>query len=263
MNGEATLPAAVPTLAERSDHHFISLLDLRVAGLPDGRAQARVRLGHGRPVDGGLLVLMADIVAGLVALEAGRPCGISTTELHVHGIGVPRGPGELVATATLLSSTRQRACMRVEMRADGPAGGAAVAIASFRLFPGAMDVGDPGTWAVPDRGRSISGSLAEHTGITVDPVAGTAEVPVRPDLANPLGGLQGGITAALLEAAGATAVPPGQAVRDLAVTYLAQARGGPIKAEITEVHAEGTVVVHAHDLGQGRRPVAVGVIGHH
>jgi acyl-coenzyme A thioesterase PaaI-like protein len=259
-----------------SDGHFILRLDPRTGVTADGRSITTLRLGHDSRLDAGLLVLLADMVGGHAALIAGRPCSASTTAISVHGWSGLRGPGDLVATGTVLSSSRQRACVGIELATPGTPGPAAAGVASFHLFPGAFDIGDPPAWDDGDgrgngddrgRGRGSDGdsrgglatSLADHAGVVAD--TGGAQADVHPDVANHVGSLQGGVTAALLETAGVTALAAGEVIDSVTVTYLSQGRAGPIRAEPRPRHGGGPVVVEAVDLGADRRPVAHAVLG--
>ena len=99
----------------------------------------------------------------------------------------------------------------------------------------------------------LTTSLAGYVGVVVDEHGVTIDV--RPDVANHVGSRQGGVTAALPEAAALTALDGG-----MTVTYLAQGRRDPIRAECGPRRTGAATVVDAVDLGTDRRPVAHAVL---
>ena len=104
---------------------------------------------------------------------------------------------------------------------------------------------------------SLDEALWSRAGIEADQAGHTAEVRLRPEIANHVSSLQGGVTVALLEAAACTQLEPGTEIRSVSVSYLSQGRVGPFRASANRTGPDAdVVVVAAVDLGNDDRPVA-------
>jgi len=211
------------------------------------------------PVDIGLLATTVDLVAGHVILRRGWPCGISTTEMTLNGVHRLQGPGELLVTTRVVSVSATRGCMELDLEVEGSGRGPAIGTAVFKLFrwDDLAHVPAPGPWKVGVPTRSLEEPLWRRAGIEVDAVAGVARVDLRPEIANHVDSLQGGVTSALLEAAATTRLDPDHEVRSVALTFLSQGRNGPFEATARRPGPDGDVVVSAAvDRGSDDRPLA-------
>jgi acyl-coenzyme A thioesterase PaaI-like protein len=98
----------------------------------------------------------------------------------------------------------------------------------------------------------------------VDPAGGVVETPVRDWSRNSLGSMQGGVVAAVIDAAAESASRATEqdvVVTDLQLTYLALARVGPIRTRTTVLATRpGVVTTHVEmiDAGSADRVTTVG-----
>jgi len=212
----------------------------------------------------GALAVLVDVVAGGAALRAAEGSWIATSDLRVHWLR-PVREGELVARAHPLRSGRGSVVLEVEVEAEG------VAVAHGTVgFARLAARGDYQTRTREARGGRIDWGAAgtgfdrpwaERMGVRVcDAAAGVLELPVTPYVGNSLGGLQGGISVALLdfaaEAAGGVLLGPGVATRDLAVHFLAIGRKGPMRTRARRLRRDGDAAllrVEARDAGADDR----------
>jgi acyl-coenzyme A thioesterase PaaI-like protein len=217
-------------------------------------------LGRSGQADVGIVATVIDLIAGHFILGQAWPCGISTTEMSISGIHRLHGPGLLVATAGLVSMTRARGCVEIDLSMDGSGRGSATATAVFNLFrldDDLLAMEHPGEWSPGESTTSLDEALWSRAGIEVDPGGHAAEVRLRPEIANHVSSLQGGVTVALLEAAASTQLDPSTEIRSVSVSYLSQGRVGPFRATARRTGPDAdVVVVAAVDLGNGDRPVA-------
>jgi acyl-coenzyme A thioesterase PaaI-like protein len=110
-------------------------------------------------------------------------------------------------------------------------------------------VGEPAT--------SLDEPLWQRTGIEMDDPTRSALVELTPEITNHVSSLQGGVTAALLEAAARTELDPGTEIRSMVMTFLSQGRHGPYRATARRTGPDADVVVSsAVDLGNDDRPLA-------
>ena len=250
----------VPTLGDEAQQ-FLAELDIKSPPTSNGGSPTVTKLlGGSGPVDVGIVATVVDLIAGHFILGQAWPCGISTTEMSLSGIHRLHGPGLLVATARLVSMTRGRGCVEIDLSIDGSNRGTATATAVFNLFRFddhllAMD--PPGAWSPGRSTASLDEALWARAGIEIDQVEHAAEVRLRPEIANHVSSLQGGVTVALLEAAASTQLDPGTEVRSVSVSYLSQGRVGPFRATARRTGPDAdVVVVAAVDHGNDDRPVA-------
>ena len=250
----------VPTLGDEAQR-FLAELDIKSPpGSADRVPTVTKLLGAPGPVDVGIVATVVDLIAGHFILGQAWPCGISTTEMTIGGLHRLRGPGLLVATARLVSMTRARGCVEIDLSIDGSNRGTATATAVFNLFrfdDELVAMEPPGAWSPGESSISLDEALWSRAGIEIDPTGFAAEVQLRPEIANHVSSLQGGVTVALLEAAASTQLDPDTEVRSVSVSYLSQGRVGPFRAT---AHRTGNdadvVVVGAVDGGNDDRPLA-------
>jgi acyl-coenzyme A thioesterase PaaI-like protein len=253
----------VPTLGDEAQR-FLAELDIKMpAASTDASSTVTKLIGGSGPADVGIVATVVDLIAGHFILGQAWPCGISTTEMTLHGIHRLRRPGLLVATARLVSMTRTRGCVEIDLSIDGSDRGTATALAVFNLFrfdDDALALEPPGDWSPGESSASLDEVLWARAGIELDPVGHAAAVALRPEIANHVSSLQGGVTVALLEAAASTHLDPSTEIRSVSVSYLSQGRVGPFRAAARLTGPDGdVVVVDAVDLGNDDRPLAHGV----
>lgn len=250
----------VPMLGDAAQR-FLAELDIKMPA-PSTEASSTVTklVGVEGPVDVGIVATVVDLIAGHFILRRAWPSGISTTEMSLHGIHRLHGPGLLVVSTRLVSMTKGRGCVEIDLSIDGSTRGAATATAVFNLFrfdDDLLAVDPPGDWSRGTSSASLDQPLWRRAGVEVDRPAGTAEVVLRPEIANHVSSLQGGVSIALLEAAATTQVEPGAGIRSVSVSYLSQGRVGPFRATARRTGPDAdVVVVSAVDLGNDDRPLA-------
>jgi acyl-coenzyme A thioesterase PaaI-like protein len=250
----------VPTLSDEGQR-FLAELDITSPASSDGGSPTTTKLlGGSGPVDVGIVATVVDLIAGHFILGEAWPCGISTTEMSLSGLHRLHRPGMLVATPGLVSMTRARGCVEVDLSIDGSPRGAATATAVFNLFrfeDEQLERRRPGAWSPGRSSISLDEPLWSRAGVEVDPAGSAAEVRLRPEIANHVSSLQGGVTVALLEAAATTDLDPAAEIRSVSVSYLSQGRIGPFRATARRTGPDADVlVVTAVDLGNDGRPMA-------
>lgn len=231
----------------------------------------------------GALAVLVDAVAGGAALRAapGRAAPgaatagwIATSDMRLHWLAPVRG-GELVARALALRSGRTNVVLEVEVRAaDALVAHAAVAFSRLEA-QGAYQQRPRderlGRIEFAGAGAGFEQPFAEAIGARVaDAEAGAIELPFTPYVVNSLGGLQGGVSVALLdlaaEAAGSAWLGRPAATRDLAVHFLALGRSGPMRTHATRLRRAGEDVllrIESRDAGAEDRlcTVATATVG--
>jgi acyl-coenzyme A thioesterase PaaI-like protein len=242
-------------------HDFMQELDLRLR--VDGRSDPNVALqiGFEGPVDVGILAVLVDVIGGIVVLRHEQPCGISTTEMTMHGLHRLRGPGLVVATARLVSITANRGCVEVDLAMEGSTRGSAASSVVFKRWPG-VEIPVPEEMSFGNASVPVPQRLWERARIERGDDGGVAEVALRHELTNHVAALQGGVTAALLEAAGLTRFDATTELRSMTLTYLAQGRVGPFRATAHRTGPDADVIVATViDHGNDDRPVARAIFG--
>jgi uncharacterized protein (TIGR00369 family) len=230
------------------------------AGLP---VAAALR-GASGTCSAGVLAVLVDVVAGGAALRAAEGGWIATSDLRVHWLRPVRS-GELVARAEPLRSGRTSTVIEVEVEAEG-----ALVAHGMVGFSRLEAKGDYQTRAREPRvarvdwgagSRGFDRPWAERLGVAVrDASAGVLELPLTPYVGNSLGGLQGGISVALVdfaaEAAGCARLGRPVATRDLSVHFLAIGRKGPMRTHARVLRDAGDALllrIEARDAGaEGR-----------
>jgi uncharacterized protein (TIGR00369 family) len=264
-------PRALPQDYPPADH---VLRDLRLwsdpgaepprAGLPVSAAIS----GRSGACSAGALAVLVDVVAGAEALRSAGGGWIATSDLRVHWLRSVSA-GELVAKAKPLRSGRTSIVIEVEVEAARAR--VAHAAVGFSRLPAQGDYQtrprEPRVARI-DWGEGRAGFArpwSERFGALVrDAEAGGVELPLTPYVGNSLGGLQGGISVALLdlaaEAAASTRLGPAVATRDLAVHFLAIPRSGPLATGVRVLRRDGDALllrVELRDAGAGDRLCAL------
>lgn len=219
--------------------HFIRELDLAVEESAGG-AIARVEIGDLR-CDAGLVATVVDVVGGHLAMQVRAPAFVATTHIELHGIDRLHGPGELVAEARVIGSSKRRAITEVSLRLNG-----VVALAHAGFAVRADPSSDDQRIRAPRTGLVVDTPLWERIG--VEDADGGARVQVVPYIHNHVGALQGGAMMSLLERAALLAAEPGQIVSDATINYLAQARTDVVRTVVTAMLGG---VVSVDGIGDG------------
>jgi acyl-coenzyme A thioesterase PaaI-like protein len=219
--------------------HFIRELDLALEASHLGSV-ARVEVGDLR-CDAGLVATVVDVVGGHLAMHLRAPAFVATTHIELHGIDHLHGPGELIAEARLIGSSKRRAITEVSLRLGGM-----VALAHAGFAVRAVPVTEEQPPRGPRAGRIVDRPLWERIGVEDD--ASGARVSVAPFIHNHVGALQGGAMMSLLERAALLAAGPGHVVTDATINYLAQAKTDLVRAVATAHHGD---VVSVDGIGEG------------
>jgi uncharacterized protein (TIGR00369 family) len=231
-------------------------------------------LGATGACSAGALSVLVDAVAGGAALRAAPGSWIATSDMRLHWLA-PVHDGELVARALALRSGRTNVVLEVEVRAaDALVAHATVAFSrleaqgEYQQRPRDERIGRI-EWA--GAGAGFERPFAEAIGARVaDAAAGVVELPFTPYVVNSLGGLQGGVSVALLdlaaEAVGSAWLGRPAATRDLAVHFLALGRRGPMRTRATRLRRAGEDVllrIESRDAGAEDRlcTVATAAVG--
>lgn len=255
-------------------HHILSDLGLQI----DRRSgQLEVRLPvtpHVLDARGGLragiLGVAFDVFAGNLAVDAARPDWALTSELALHRLS-PVEKGTLRVTGRTLRAGRTQLVIEAFARSD-PGGEEPCALGhiGFTRVTRRADTPEspsdpPDVYNFGDGSASLAQPLLDALGVNpIGVTAGRLELPLTPYVRNSVGGLQGGAVVSLVDAAATAAADALLAapvsVEDLAVRFLALARGGPVRSRVTTLRQSDDAAllrVALHDAGQGDRLVTV------
>ena len=206
-----------------------------------------------------VLTFLVDVSAG-VALDTDPDAWTFTTDLSLRMQAIP-APSKVTATTVILRQGRRSAHGLVEVvdeqRKLVAAG--AIGFAHVPRKPGDAEkpIMSPEMIAERFSGRvRLSSPLREEAGIVqVDPEHGVVEIPVRPEVCNPAGTLQGAMVALVAEEdlVGALADAP-MVVTELDIRYLARSGAGPIRTQsrLLGIRPEDPVEVRLTDIGSGQ-----------
>ncbi len=281
-----SLPSVYPP-----DDHVLRDLPFEMEETGPRSAVSRLRLTpnhchHGR-VDPATLLVLTDVLGGFLVGRVIAPDWMATAQLALHMFEHP-GVGELRIGATVVRAGRSTVVVSADIAvgparpaghgvsgagSDGPRRVGAAELTFVRLprRDTTLDLPTDG----PSAGRRLSLAVP-GSGLTaplrrsigVDESRGSVALEVTPYVRNSFGAVNGGVVAALAAAAaeGAAAERTGVPTRvaDVVVTYLAQARVGPVEASASVLRVDGPVAlvrVEVRDPGlpddDGRPRVAV------
>jgi acyl-coenzyme A thioesterase PaaI-like protein len=199
--------------------NFIRDLDLGLRHTP-GHATLTLELGD-VACDAGLLATLVDVIGSHLVMRERPGSLLATTHIELHGVDQLHGPGQLVAEARIIASSKRRSVVTVVLRV-----GAALALAhvgfAVRADPDAPDNSD----GLVSANTPMRAPLWETIGIEATDTG--ARVAVHPYIHNHVGALQGGATATLLERGALQGAVAGTRVSDASINYLAQARSAVI-----------------------------------
>ena len=245
-----SIPARLGVVAELADGEFRLALHPQPQLLHHGALRASV------------IAFMIDVVAGVV-LDDDPDAWMLTSDMSVR-MHPLRAPSFLSTRSTILRRGRRSATAKVDLVSDTGAAVATGAIGFARVQRRATDPVKPP--ASPERismmfdgSRTLDRPLREEAGIVVlDPVAGSLEMQVTPELRNPAGTLQGAMVALFAEAA-AEELASARWNRDAAVTeldlrYIAQTGEGPVQSECVLLGdgPDAPIQVELSDRSSGR-----------
>lgn len=209
-----------------------------------------------------VLTFLVDVSAG-VTLDTDPLSWTFTTDLSLR-MPVRLAPARVTATTTILRQGKRSAHGLVEVVDDQERLVAAGAI-GFAHVP--RQPGDPPKPIVsPEliagrfRGNErLSAPLREEAGIVrLDPARGVVEIPVRPEVCNPAGTLQGAMVALVAEAAAEDLIScvadEAMVVAEMDIRYLAQAKTGPVRTQsrLLGTEPDDPVEVRLIDMATGR-----------
>lgn len=250
--------------------------EMEETGPASATSRLRVTPAHcdrGR-LDPGPVLVLTDVLGGFLVGRLIAPDWMATAQLALHLVDPPSG-GEVRIDATVVRSGRSTVVVSVDLTAsDGAADAgstgagsdgcrrAGAAELTFVRLPrrdSNPELPPDGPPDGPSGGRRISlavpGSglrraFRHAVGLSgVDGVRPGSEVRlgVTPYVRNSFGAVNGGVVASLAVAAaeGAASEAAGAPVRaaDVVVTYLAQARVGPVRATASVLRADGPVTL--------------------
>ena len=254
-------------------HHLLSDLGLEI----DRRGgDLCVRLSVSEPlldasgaVRAGVLGLALDVFAGTVAVDAARPDWALTSELAVHRLAAGGGD-RLEVRGRVLRSGRTQLLVEADVRGDDVA--VAFGQIGFTRVPRRDDTPDPprddqSVFRFGPGGAQLAEPLLDALHVVVrDEPGGELELPLSPYVRNSVGGLQGGVTTVLADAAASAAAAsrlgPSARVEELSTRYLALGREGPVRSRVRALRAsdgEALLRVELRDAGRDDRLVAVAV----
>jgi len=222
-----SIPARLGVVAELTDREFRLTLHPRPQLLHRGALRASV------------IAFMIDVVAGVV-LDDDPDAWMLTSDMSVRMRPLP-APAFVSTRSTILRRGRRSATAQVDLVTDTGAPVATGVIGFARVQRRQTDPVKPP--ASPERismmfdgSRTLDRLLRDEAGIVVlDPVTGSLEMQVTPELRNPAGTLQGAMVALFAEAAAeelASARFDMEAVvTELDLRYLAQTGAGPVQSE--------------------------------
>jgi uncharacterized protein (TIGR00369 family) len=254
------------------DRHV--LRDLQVTGIHrDGRRWSEIPvvpaiLEHDGAPSTGVIGILVDIAAGSTAITAAIPDWCATASLDLRLQRLPADHGRLRAEASVLRKGSTTVVLEVVVTdalvCDGQAGPCAWSSLIFSIMPrraGNLTVRDEeGEFAMGLAQSGFSTTFAAGVGLEVlDAATGHVALPITDEARNSFGALQGGLHAVVADAAAAAlgAQLLGAPVRttDLAITYLAQGKVGPVATRAVPLRIDaGTALVRVEvrDEGTGR-----------
>ena len=218
--------------------HFIPRLGMQMHFTEDGGHILQLDIGD-RPVDVGLVGLLADMAGGQVIIMARQPCESATTQLEVHDASNLVGPGEIVARSRLLATSKRRGVIEHHFELGG---GHAVAHTTFAVRDGSLR---PTVFTPAHRQAPSMQPLWQFIGARQED--GRAAITLGPLVANHVEALHGGAVIALGEAAALQALQPGELLESVSIHYLHAVRGATAYAAAQRFGRSVVVDITADD----------------
>jgi acyl-coenzyme A thioesterase PaaI-like protein len=252
--------------------HMLRDLALTVEHHEDGSSVGRLPVvdavldDHGR-VRAGIIATLVDAIGGGLAAYAAAPGWIATADLDLQLTGVPTDRPTVDAVGRVLRAGRSTVVIAVDLRVGARVLG--LGTMTFAVLPRRdtnpvmpVDrVRGPQSFLSGDASSGFAASALDAFGVrTVDAARGHLELVPGNYVENSLGAVQGGVVATIAERAGELALS-GAAGAPLApvglqITYLALAREGPIRTEVSVLGLAptwGSARVELFDDGAARR----------
>jgi uncharacterized protein (TIGR00369 family) len=266
----ADTPEPPARAAYPPDRHV--LRDLQVTGTHrGGRRWSEIPvvpaiLDAGGAPSTGVLGILVDVAAGSTAVVAAIPDWCATASLDLRLRRPAAGHGRLRAEATVLRKGSTTVVVEVSVvdarsEVDGPCAWSSLIFSIMPRRAGNLTMRDEeGEFPMGLPTSGFTTPFAEAVGLVVDDAAaGRVALPITDAARNSFGALQGGLQVVAADAAAAAAGGHrlGAPVRttDLAVTYLAQGKVGPVTtgAELLRADGDGaTWRVEVRDSGTDR-----------
>jgi uncharacterized protein (TIGR00369 family) len=210
-----------------------------------------------------VMLTLSDIVTGILASVATAPQIAVTVDFRVRVLRAPP-LGAYEMDGRILRTGRTLTVGESTFVAPGDASPFAMAVGTFVGSPRPDDVRPEGFDDPPVQHERPTISMPFHERVAfVELEPGVGEVPLRPDLTNATGTIQGGVTALLGEMAAHTLASSAAGrtfvVDDLDVRYLRAARVGPARSSARLLQLDdqrATVAVEVRDAGMDDRLVA-------
>jgi len=220
---------------------------------------------HGGQVRPSVLMLIADITAGMIGEKEDPECWHFTTDFQLRTASVPL-PDHIDVTAEVLRAGATTLTCECQLTTPSGAqvGYAQIGFGRFLQRPGdpAKHIHDPprpDLTGLPD----IDRPLAELAGVqVVDASAGHVEVELTSQLLNPAGIMQGAMVTLVGEVGAETLAEhefgSPHAVADIDIRYLLGGKIGPVYSICRWMGdpSSGWVVAEIRDLGKGDRLMA-------
>jgi uncharacterized protein (TIGR00369 family) len=215
----------------------------------------------------GALGVAVDVYGGNHAIFDAAPDWALTAALSLQRLRACTA-GPLVVSGRALRAGRTQIVIEAVVH-DARPGPHAVGRMTFSRIPRREDTPAAPETPAPSLSFATEDSRLDRPlhaalGLRIENAAeGRAVLDLTPYVRNSVGGLQGGVVVALVEAAAeaaARAHVPESSVLDLDVQFLALARGGPIRAHATRLRAVGPTAlwrVEVFDAGQQDRLTSV------
>ena len=231
----------------------------------------------------GLLSIVADTQAAMVALIAGQPDWIATVDLSLHELGPCTAPAALVEARLVRAGSNIVVVAADSFAVDDPDDGivrlaeradltkVSTGMVSFARIPASASAASVslkpeqriGVVSPTAPGEPERRPLLERIGLRViDAANGVVEVARTPYVGNSFGAVNGGVLGMIFQGA-AEAAHPGWRAADVQIHYLAQAKSGPVRTRLTPVRADAThavCLVDAVDAGHDDQLLATATV---
>ena len=258
-----------PVASYPPEHHVLRDLPLQVVAVDPDRSQALLELTpqvlQGGSVSAGALMTVIDVLGGGLCGRVVAPDWMATSALAIH-LGDAPSEGVVVAEAAVVRNGRNSVVIEVGLTTqsapDEPFGECVLSFMRLPRRDSTMDLssfevryGEPMTFSLAGSGlvRPFDDAIGVELG---DPAAGATTTAITPYIRNSFGAVNGGVVAALAEAAarstaGSILGGPCRTV-DAEVHYMVQGKVGPLITRTVPLRRRGDLVVMRSEvLDQG------------
>jgi len=203
--------------------HFIPGMGIFMSINDDGTHHVDAEITD-RVADVSFIGMLADMTAGQTIITARAPCESATLHIEVYAVNTLVGPGTIVGRTRVLTVSKRRGVMETIFELNGKY---AVAHSTFNVREGEFV-----TIAAPRRERQpMSLPMWQYVGAEQTPLG--SQIECSPFVANHTGGLQGGVTIALAEAAALGKLAEGEALDGVSIHYMHPVIGSVATAKAT------------------------------